>query len=222
MRRAFALLGALVFASALAACSSSKSSGSDATTVAPITTPAPSLADPEPYPAPKNPMALAAKAGLVPEDAEQLQYHVHAHLDVFVNGQRVIVPAGLGINIHDPAVHSFPNVAGATAYGGINPPCAQPCISPLHTHDVSGVLHTESATHKDNTLGQLFVEWNVKLDASCVDKYCAPTTMIATYVNGRPYTGDPSKIALSNLKEIAIVIGTPPARIPSVGDFSSI
>ena len=119
-------------------------------------------------------------------------------------------------------MHSFPNVGGSTAYGGINPPCAQPCISPLHTHDVSGVIHTESATHKDNMLGQLFVEWDVKLDAKCVDRYCMPATKIATYVDGKPFAGDPSKIDLSNQKEIAIVIGTPPAQIPSVGDFSTI
>ncbi len=221
MRRAFALLGALVFASALAACSSSKSSGSDATTVAPITTPAPSLADPEPYPAPKNPMALAAKAGLVPEDAEQLQYHVHAHLDVFVNGIRIRVPAGIGIDITNPRVHTG-TVDGATGYGGIVVACAQPCISPLHTHDISGILHTESSTHKDNTLGQFFIEWNVKLDANCFATYCAPATPVAVYVNGTRFTGDPRTIPLANLTEIAIVVGTPPAQIPNSFDESQI
>ena len=165
-------------------------------------------------------MARARAAGLVPEPAERLQYHVHAHLDVFVNGRRVTVPAGLGINIHDPRVHVFDDGSNKQ-YGGINPPCAQPCISPLHTHDVSGVIHTESATHKDNTLGQLFVEWGVKLDAKCVDRYCRPATKVATYVDGKPFTGDPSKIDLSNMKEIAIVVGTPPAQIPAVGDFSA-
>ena len=215
-------VGAVAFVLALvgAACSSGSSSGK--ITTAPVTTSTVAGTAAISWPAPPDAMARARLAGLVPEPAEELQYHVHAHLDVFVNGQRVTVPAGLGINIHDPGVHVYPDIAGATGYGGINPPCKQACISPLHTHDVSGVLHTESATHKDNTLGQLFVEWNVKLDARCVDKYCAPATKIATYVNGKPYTGDPSKIDLSNLKEIAIVVGSPPARIPAVGDFSSI
>ena len=36
--------------------------------------------------APPNPMALARTAGLVPEVNEHLTYHVHSHLDVFVNG----------------------------------------------------------------------------------------------------------------------------------------
>jgi len=167
-------------------------------------------------------MARARAAGVVPEKAERLTYHVHAHLDVFVNGQKVVVPAGIGINIHDPGVHVFPNIAGATGYGGINPPCATACISPLHTHDVSGVLHTESSTVKDNTLRQFFVEWGVTLNANCVDRYCRPATKIAVYVNGKPFTGDPRTIALSNFKEIAIVIGSPPANIPAKGDFSTI
>ena len=158
----------------------------------------------------------------MPETAEHLSYHVHAHLDVFVNGQRVTVPAGLGINIHDPGVHVFKTL-GAPSYGGINPPCDQPCISPLHTHDVSGVIHTESATVKDNTLGQFFIEWGVRLDDNCVASTTAarpPRSRSSS--TGQPFAGDPRTIDLANLKEIAIVIGNPPAQIPAVGDFSSL
>ena len=131
----------------LGACGSSSKSS----------TPKPSAVS---WPAPSKPIALAVKAGLVPETAERLEYHVHSHLDVFVDGQAVVVPAGLGINIKDPAVHTF-QVDGNAQYGGLNPPCDQPCISPLHSHDITGILHTESATKKANTLGQLFSEWNV-------------------------------------------------------------
>ena len=60
----------------------------------------------------------------------------------------------------------------------------------------------------------------MKLDAKCVRTYCKPATKIAIYVNGKPFTGDPRTIDLSDHKEIAIVIGTPPAKIPSTGDFS--
>jgi hypothetical protein len=197
-----------------AACSSS-SSASKTTTSA--TSPAPAVS----WPAPPDPLVRARAAGLVPETAEHLEYHVHSHLDVFVNGQKVTVPAGLGININDPGVHVF-NTGNAKAYGGINPPCNQPCISPLHTHDVSGVIHTESATRKDNTLGQLFIEWGVKLNANCVATYCRPATKIATFVDGQVFAGDPRTIDLANLKEIAIVIGNPPPQVPAVGDFSSL
>jgi hypothetical protein len=143
-----------------------------------------------------------------------LQYHVHAHLDMFVNAQPKLIPGGIGIRTDDPQVHSG-TVLGLPAYGGISTPCATPCISPLHTHDATGVLHTESATRKDNTLGQFFTEWDVPLSTTCVGTYCTPTTAIAWYVDGKKYTGDPAAIDLSNLTEIAAVIGTPPAAIPS-------
>jgi hypothetical protein len=212
--------GAVVAAVALATagCSSSAKSQSAPTTSTPS-------ASTIVWPAPADPMARARAAGLVPETAEHLEFHVHAHLDVFVNGQKVVVPAGLGIDTNNPGVHAFadyPPGSGATGYGGINPPCATACISPLHTHDVTGIIHTESSTPKYNTLGQLFTEWNVKLDPNCVNTYCKPQTKIAFYVNGKPYTGDPRTIPLSDHKEIAIVIGTPPAHIPSTADWSLI
>jgi hypothetical protein len=165
-------------------------------------------------------MARARAAGLVPRGYETLQHHVHAHLDVFVDGVHEIVPAGIGINTKDPAVHTG-ETAGAPGYGGIDPPCKQACISPLHTHAVTGILHTESPTNVDNTLGELFIEWNVTLNNNCVGGYCTPSWKIAYYVNGKPVTGDPRTIKLTDHKEIAIVIGTPPDKVPSAGDFST-
>jgi hypothetical protein len=164
-------------------------------------------------------MAQARAAGLTPRGFETLQHHVHSHLDVFVDGVHQTVPAGIGINIKDPAVHSG-QVNGGPVYGFIDPPCEQACISPLHTHAESGILHTESPVDVDNTLGELFIEWNVKLSTSCVGGYCAPDWKIAFYVKGKPYTGDPTKITLTNFKEIAIVIGTPPTHIPTTADFT--
>jgi hypothetical protein len=166
-------------------------------------------------------MGLAVRAGLVPETAEFLDYHVHAHLDVFLNGVAQTVPAGLGINTADPGVHRSV-VDGKPAYGGIRPPCRQPCISPLHTHDVTGILHTESATAVSNTLGQLFVEWGVQLTSTCVGGYCTPSWRIGIYIDGHLRSGDPRSIALSDQREIAIVIGASPSKIPATADWSKI
>jgi hypothetical protein len=167
-----------------------------------------------PWPAPPDPLALARRAGLRPETHEFFAYHVHAHLDVFVNDQPVPVPAGIGINIRDPAVHHVVE-NGSDVYGGIAPPCSRPCISPLHTHDVTGVLHTESARSHPNRLGQFFTEWGVRLDRKCVGGYCARTASVLVYVDGHRYTDDPAGILLTDHKEIAIVIGTPPKTIPT-------
>lgn len=178
--------------------------------VAPAPTPKTGAA---PWPAPKDPMQLARAAGLTPELYEHLAYHVHSHLDVYVNGKHVTVPAGIGIDVKDPAVLHGPAPDGTTAYGGITR-CPKVCVSPLHTHADTGVLHTETTTPTPNRLGQFFVEWGVRLDKRCVGGYCKPDS-IAIYVEGKRYARDPRQIELFNRREIAIVIGTPPKRIPS-------
>jgi glycosyltransferase involved in cell wall biosynthesis len=167
------------------------------------------------WPAPPNPMALTRQAGLTPETHEFVFLHVHSHLDVFVDGKKLVVPAGIGIDIHAPAVRRFKEPDGSTTYGGINPPCAKPCISPLHTHSHDGVLHTEAKKNQFNRLGQFFKEWNVRLTAKCIGTFCKPVKKIMVYVDGKRWTGDPRFILLKDKREIAIVIGKPPGHIPS-------
>ena len=179
--------------------------------VAPAPTPKSGAA---PWPAPNDPMALTRKAGLVPEVNEHLAYHVHSHLDIFVNGKHITIPAGIGIDIRDPGVHSGPLPDGSTGYGNIVR-CPRVCISPLHTHAHFGVLHTETDKPTPNKLGEFFVEWNVRLTKTCVGGYCRPDT-IQFWVNGKRFLGDPRTILLADHTEIAIVIGTPPKKIPKV------
>jgi hypothetical protein len=157
------------------------------------------------WPAPPNPMELTRKAGLVPERAEFLQYHVHAHLDVLVDGEHVTVPAGIGIDTSNPAVVSDDQGVGLLRE------CEEPCISPLHTHADDGILHTETKTPAPNTLGQFFVEWDVALEPGRVGEY----TDVEFYIDGEAYDGDPREIELSDQREIAIVIGSAPDEIPS-------
>jgi hypothetical protein len=104
-----------------------------------------------PWPAPPDPLDRTVEAGFTPTTHEFLQVHRHAHLDVFVNGKPVTVLPGIGIDITDPGVKTTPSDAGDT-YGGIEE-CDDPCISPLHAHDYTGVLHTESTESRLNTLG---------------------------------------------------------------------
>ena len=214
---------ALVVALFCASCGNGDGAtdASDGSSQRPSTTPT----APEPvelWPAPGTPMRLARQAGFEPDVIEHLAFHAHAHLDVFLDGRPVVVPGGIGIAITDPAVKQFSGPLG-TGFGGIEPPgCAQACISPLHTHDPDGILHTESPIEESNSLGQFFTEWGVVLSGGCVGEYCAPDTTIEVYVDGEPYAGDPATIALVDQREIAIVIGTPPAEIPSTADFSRV
>ena len=59
----------------------------------------------------------------------------------------VTVPAGIGINTEDPEVIYFDDNG---SYGGIDV-CAQPCISPLHTHDASGILQVRARDAQTGT-----------------------------------------------------------------------
>src|SRR2546430_4980925 len=131
-----------------------------------------------PWRAPANPMALTRQARLIPETHEFVFLHVHSHLDIFVNGKKVVVPAGIGIAIRASAVRRFKAPDGTIGYGGISPACAKPCISPLHTHFDDGVLHTEAKKNQFNRLGQFFTEWKVQLGPKCVDGFCKPAKKI--------------------------------------------
>jgi hypothetical protein len=155
------------------------------------------------------------QGGPRPGKAEFLQYHAHAHLDVFVNGRPLFVPAGIGIDTANPDVLTEKRLGGIVVGAGLKQECDVPCISPLHTHALDGVLHTETKTPQPNHLGQLFTQWAVRLTSNCIGGYCKPAVPIKIYVDGKVETGDPTQIELSNLREIAIVIGTPPATIPS-------
>ena len=97
--------GAVLLVLAVAGC------GGDATTESPVQAPQAEQgsASPDPvaavrWPAPPDPLERTAAAGLEPERKEHLTYHVHAHLDVFVDGEPIAVPAGIGIEIDDPEV----------------------------------------------------------------------------------------------------------------------
>jgi hypothetical protein len=122
-------------------------------------------------------------------NAEGEVLHIHQHLDIYVNGKHVAVPANIGI------------------YDG-------QFLTELHTHDASGITHVESPVAKHFTLGEFFGVWGVRLNADCVGGYCQEVTPWTVYVDGQAYSGDPAKLVLKSHQEIAFVIGTPPKTIP--------
>ena len=66
---------------------------------------------------------------------EQLAYHVHAHLQVFVDGQPRVLPAGIGI----PQPVSQQTPEGPFVGSGR-------CFYWMHTHTTDGIIHIESPT----------------------------------------------------------------------------
>ena len=204
-------LRAVVLAAVLLAACAAKAKVSPTYSAPPAPRPSSGAA---PWAAPADPLARARRAGLSIDRKEFFTFHIHAHLDVFVNGKAVTVPGGLGIDIHDPGVRHVALPGGGTAYGGIEL-CAKPCIASLHTHQPSGIVHIESAKAQDFTLGQFFTMWGVQLDSSCVGGYCSPDAKVAVFVKGNRYEGNPADIVFANHEEIAVVIGSPPPQVPA-------
>ena len=173
------------------------------------------------WPAPGDPMKLSRDAGFVPTDREFLTTHTHAHLDVFVDGKHVTIPAGIGIDIAAPKGIEAKKTDDGSGMDYQVTVCDAPCLSELHTHTVDGILHTESSKvdQAPHTLGQFFTEWGVKLDGSCIGEFCTPDTAVAVYLDGKKHDGNPAQIKLTPHLEVAIVIGKAPALIPDSWTF---
>jgi hypothetical protein len=121
-----------------------------------------------------------------------LVLHFHTHLDIFVDGKKVTVPAFIGIN----------NGAGY--------------LTELHTHNDTGVIHIEAQKSRDFNLGQFFAEWAVYLDSHSVGGYSG----LKWYLNGKQQTGNPQTLIFKPHQEIAFVVGKAPAKIPSSYNFA--
>ena len=174
------------------------------------------------WPAPADAMALAEEAGLTPEPEEHLVTHTHAHLDLFVDSEQVVIPGGIGIDLEAEGVTHEVSHDGTATEHYVPGTCDAPCLSPLHTHDPTGLIHTESKDpdQEPYTLGQFFTEWDVRLDGDCVGEFCKADAPIAIYLDGDKYEGNPAEIELTSHLEIAIVIGTAPRAIPDSYPFT--
>jgi len=122
-----------------------------------------------------------------------LVLHFHAHIDIFVNGKKVKIPALIGIN------------PGANY------------LTELHTHNATGVIHIEAQKARDFTVGQFFAEWAVYLDSHAIGGYSGMTW----YLNGKQQTGNPAALVFKPHQEIAFVVGKAPAKIPSSYAFAA-
>jgi hypothetical protein len=121
-----------------------------------------------------------------------LVLHFHSHIDIFVDGKKVTVPAFVGIN----------NGAG--------------WLTELHTHNATGVIHIEAQKTRDFTLGQFFAEWAVYLDSHSIGGYSG----MKWYLNGTLQTSNPQTLVFKPHQEIAFVVGKAPAKIPSSYKFA--
>jgi hypothetical protein len=130
--------------------------------------------------------------GIFCETNEQLLFHIHAHLQMNVNGEEELVAAGVGIG---PPLQLLNGIV----IGGS-------CFSWLHTHDESGIIHIESPVSRTFTLGNFFDIWGQPLSPTQVGPAQGRVT---AFVNGALFNGDPRTIALDAYAIIQLDVGAP-------------
>lgn len=170
---------------------------------------------PAPWPLLRYALSRIANAGVTPLLGRVIR-HDHLHLDVIVNGRKVKVPGGVGLAepVDGGPCPQGPGSSGDCATGESF--FAQVANAPLHTHASSGLIHIESDRKDTYTLGQVFDEWGVRFDRSCVGGYCTGGgRQLRVYVNGRRVTGDPRAVVLAERQEIAVVFGSDFGSVPS-------
>jgi hypothetical protein len=165
--------------------------------------PSPGPAGPESVPIPNAPplTGTATKAqgqrvdGIGCQTNEQVLFHIHAHLTIFVNGSPRQVPAGIGI----PGARAQSTPQGPFIASGN-------CFYWLHTHAADGIIHTESPVQRTYTLGDFFDEWGQPLGPGQAGPAKGHVTAI---YNGKLYQGNPRDIPLTRHAQIQLDVGTP-------------
>ena len=133
--------------------------------------------------------------GIRCQGAEQVLFHIHAHLTVFVNGAPRRIPYGIGI----PGARVSPTTAGPYVGSG-------GCFYWLHTHAADGIIHIESPVQRTYTLGDFFDVWGQKLGPNEVGPAVGRVT---AFYDGRWFRGNPRDIPLSKHAEIQLDVGRP-------------
>jgi hypothetical protein len=133
--------------------------------------------------------------GIQCQGSEQVLFHIHAHLTVFVDGTPRRIPYGIGI----PGAQVTVTPLGPYVATGN-------CFYWLHTHAADGIIHIESPVQRTYTLGNFFDIWRQKLTATQLGAVTGPVTAL---YNGQVFRGNPRNIPLTKHAQIQLEVGRP-------------
>jgi hypothetical protein len=142
----------------------------------------------------------AAVDGVSCDVSEQLAYHIHQYIELYDNGQRVHLPAEIGIPVTQRG-NEF----------------SAPCYYWLHVHSGEpDIIHLESPTQKTYTFGQFLDIWkktastaNPPGDAFLVKLEKTPPADVHVYVNQKPWNLGYRTIPLKEHTVITVETGKP-------------
>ncbi len=129
--------------------------------------------------------------GVYCDAGEQLSYHIHVLLTIYIDGQQQSLPANVGIA----------------------PGTSPSCLYWLHTHDTTGVVHIESPTTKIYTLQNFLDIWqSFTTQQISFPSQLASSNGWTIYVNGKVVTGGFKNVGLNPHDLITIMYNSPSAK----------
>lgn len=123
--------------------------------------------------------------GIYCDALEGTAYHIHAHLTIYINGNPVPVPQGVGI---------APD---------------QSCLYWLHTHTTDGVIHIEAPKKVSPTLGDFLDIWQQGFSQSGYQNQLALTAGWTVYVDGKQVNSNFNQLVLQPHMVITIAYNSP-------------
>jgi hypothetical protein len=121
--------------------------------------------------------------------------HIHAHLAIFVDGQEIQVPLGVGIGQPWQVTSSD---EGPFVVDGS-------CFYWLHTHTEDGIIHVEAPVRRPFSLGDFFAIWGQPLSGNQVGP---AQGQVIVYVNGQRDSTNPPDITLLPHERIQLDVDT--------------
>jgi hypothetical protein len=145
--------------------------------------------------------------GITCDQGEHATEHIHQELVVYVNGQQVQVPAGIGI------------------------PAGANCYFWLHTHQTDGVIHVEAPAQGTYRLGEFFDIWAQTEQTSVLTNTSflgyplkGHSLVVWTSQNGQPaqrYTGNLRNVVLQNHEIITVAYDSPTVKPVTQFDWAN-
>ena len=134
--------------------------------------------------------------GVYCDQLEQLSYHIHVHLTIWLNGSQVTVPAQTGI---------APDTS---------------CYYWLHTHDTTGVVHIEAPTAALLNLQQFLDIWGKEFSTLGYQDQLSSSTGWTVWIDGKQISGGFSKVAFQPHMVITIAYNSPNVKPDTVYNFA--
>jgi hypothetical protein len=116
--------------------------------------------------------------------------HHHVQFSLFVNGVQYAIPRGTGMK--NPRAGHFIYHAD--------------CYYFLHTHDETGIIHTEAPIQHFYTLHDYFYIWGEPITPTDIAGY---TGTVTVFINGVQQSIDPRTIQLTPYEQITLEVGAP-------------